>query len=48
MGEGSDPLLAEYAVRGYPMRTLKTFPGMTVVGFPTVPLLMRLGLNDRV
>jgi hypothetical protein len=44
---GSDPLLAEYADRGYPMRTLKTFPGMTVVGFPTVPLLMRLGLGQR-
>jgi hypothetical protein len=29
------------------MRTLKTFPGMTVVGFPTVPLLLRLGLGDR-
>ena len=45
--EDSDPLLAEYADRGYPMRTLKTFPGMTVVGFPTVPLLLRLGLGDR-
>jgi hypothetical protein len=44
---GSDSLLAEYAERGYPMRTLKTFPGMTVVGFPTVPLLMRLGLGAR-
>jgi adenosylcobalamin-dependent ribonucleoside-triphosphate reductase len=44
---GSDPLLAEYAARGYPMRTLKTFPGMTVVGFPTVPLLLRLGLGER-
>ena len=29
------------------MRTLKTFPGMTVVGFPTVPLLLRLGLGER-
>jgi ribonucleoside-triphosphate reductase (formate) len=45
--EGSDPLLTAYAARGYPMRTLKTFPGMTVVGFPTVPLLLRLGLGDR-
>jgi hypothetical protein len=45
--EGSDPLLARYADRGYPMRTLRTFPGMTVVGFPTVPLLMRLGLGER-
>jgi hypothetical protein len=29
------------------MRALKTFPGMTIVGFPTVPLLMRLGLGER-
>jgi hypothetical protein len=46
-GEGSDPLLATYEAAGYPMRTLKTFPGMTVVGFPTVPLLLRLGLGER-
>ncbi len=43
----SDPLLAEYSARGYPMRTLKTFPGMTAVGFPTEPLLLRLGLAER-
>ena len=43
---GSDPLLAEYAARGYPLRTLKSFPGMSIVGFPTVPLLMQLGLDD--
>ena len=46
--DGSDPLLADYAARGYPMRTLKTFPGMTIVGFPTIPLLLRLGLGERV
>ncbi len=45
--DGSDPLLARYDARGYPMKTLKTFPGMTVVGFPTVPLLLRLGLGER-
>lgn len=44
---GADPLLAEYEARGYPLRTLKTFPGITIVGFPTVPLIMRLGLADR-
>ena len=44
----SDPLLAEYERRGYPMRTLRSFPGMTVVGFPTVPLLLRLGMGERV
>jgi ribonucleoside-triphosphate reductase (formate) len=43
---GSDPLLAEYEARGYPLRTLRSFPGMTVVGFPTVPLIMRLGLAE--
>ncbi len=44
---GSDSLLADYAARGYPMRTLVSFPGMTVVGFPTVPLIMGLGLAGR-
>ena len=44
---GSDPLLAEYAARGYPMRELRSFPGMTIVGFPTVPLIMRLGLAEK-
>jgi adenosylcobalamin-dependent ribonucleoside-triphosphate reductase len=44
---GSDPLLADYEARGYPLRTLKSFPGMTIVGFPTVPLIMRLGLHNR-
>jgi len=43
---GSDPLLAEYEARGYPLRELRSFPGMTVVGFPTVPLLQRLGIGD--
>ena len=44
---GSDPLLKEYAARGYPLRELRSFPGMTIVGFPTVPLIMRLGLADK-
>jgi len=44
---GSDPLLAEYEARGYPFRELRSFRGMTVVGFPTIPLIMRLGLADR-
>jgi hypothetical protein len=45
---GSDPRLAEYESQGYPMRGLKTFQGMTIVGFPTVPLLVRLGIGERV
>lgn len=41
----ADPLLAEYELRGYPLRALKSFPGMTIVGFPTVPLIERLGIG---
>ena len=43
----SDPLLAEYEARGYPIRTLRSFPGMSIVGFPTVPLALRLGLGPK-
>ncbi|PWC28365.1 recombinase [Pseudoroseomonas aestuarii] len=43
---GSDPLLAEYEARGYPLRELRSFPGMTIVGFPTVPLAQRLGMDE--
>ncbi|MBO1074546.1 recombinase [Roseomonas marmotae] len=43
----SDPLLAEYEARGYPVRTLRSFPGMSIVGFPTVPLALRLGLGPK-
>jgi adenosylcobalamin-dependent ribonucleoside-triphosphate reductase len=43
----SDPLLAEYAARRYPVRELQSFPGMAIVGFPTLPLIQRLGLGER-
>jgi hypothetical protein len=42
----SDPLLAEYEARGYPVRALRSFPGMSIVGFPTQPLIQRLGIGD--
>ena len=44
---GSDKLLGEYEARGYPIRTLTSFPNMSIVGFPTLPLMQRLGLGDR-
>ena len=44
--EESDPLLAEYEARGYPVRELRSFPGMSIVGFPTRPLVQRLGMGD--
>lgn len=43
----SDPLLADYEARGYPIRTLRSFPGMAIVGFPTLPLVQRLGIGER-
>ena len=44
---GSDPLLAEYEARGYPVRALHSYPGMSIVGFPTLPLALRLGMGER-
>ena len=46
-GADGDPLIADYAARGYPVRALETFPGVTVVGFPTLPLIQRLGIGER-
>lgn len=43
----SDPLLADYEARGYPVKALRSFPGMAVAGFPTLPLIQRLGIGDR-
>jgi adenosylcobalamin-dependent ribonucleoside-triphosphate reductase len=43
----ADPLLAEYETRGYPIRTLHSFQGMSIVGFPTAMLAVRLGMGDR-
>jgi hypothetical protein len=42
----ADPLVADYAAKGYPVRALETYPGMSIVGFPTVPLITSLGMGD--
>ncbi len=42
----ADPLLADYESKGYPVRALSSFPGMSIVGFPTEPLAQRLGMGD--
>lgn len=44
---GSDPLLADYLERGYPVKALHSFPGMSIVGFPTIPQFLRLQIGDR-
>jgi ribonucleoside-triphosphate reductase (formate) len=38
-----DPLVAEYAAKGYPTKKLFTYQGTTVVGFPTRPPICELG-----
>lgn len=43
----ADPLLATYEAKGYPVKQLQTFNGMSIVGFPTVPLIARMGLGDH-
>lgn len=42
-----DPLVAEYAAKGYPTRQLKSYSGTTIVGFPTAPTICKLGMGDK-
>ena len=44
----ADRLLPDYEARGYPVKALRSFPGMSIVGFPTLPLIQRLGMGERV
>lgn len=37
-----DPLIADYAARGYPTRALRDYPGTVIVGFPTAPSICEL------
>jgi len=38
-----DPLVAEYAAKGYETRELKSYKGTTIVGFPTAPVICEMG-----
>jgi hypothetical protein len=42
-----DPLIKEYAKKGYPVKNLKTYSGTTIVGFPTQPEICKLGMGDK-
>lgn len=42
-----DPLVNDYAEKGYPIRHLKTYEGTVIVGFPTAPVIATLGLEDK-
>lgn len=42
-----DPLVKRYRKLGYPIKELKSYPGTTVVGFPTQPEICKLGMNSQ-
>lgn len=42
-----DPQVKEYKDRGYPIKELKSYKGSTAVGFPTQPLICRIGMGDK-
>ena len=42
-----DPMIKKYEKKHYPTKELKSYTGSTVVGFPTQPLICRLGMGDR-
>lgn len=42
-----DPMLKKYKAKGYPVKELKSYKGSSVVGFPTQPMICRLGMGDE-
>lgn len=42
-----DPLIAAYAAKGYPVRELVSYSGTTIVGFPTIPEIVALGMGEK-
>ena len=42
-----DPQVEKYRKKGYPVKELQSYAGSTAVGFPTQPLICRLGMGDK-
>lgn len=42
-----DPMVKRYEKKGYPIKELKSYQGSTAVGFPTQPLICRIGMNGQ-
>lgn len=42
-----DPQVKKYAKKGYPIKELRSYQGSTAVGFPTQPLICRIGMNGE-
>ena len=42
-----DPQVKKYQDKGYPVKELRSYEGSTAVGFPTQPLICRIGMNGE-
>ncbi|MCB9813363.1 MAG: ribonucleoside-diphosphate reductase [Pseudomonadales bacterium] len=42
-----DPMVKKYKEKGYPVKVLQSYKGSTAVGFPTQPLICRIGMNGE-
>jgi len=42
-----DPQVEKYRKKGYPVKKLKSYEGSTAIGFPTQPLICRIGMNGQ-
>lgn len=42
-----DPMVQQYRDKKYPVKDLKSYKGSSVVGFPTQPMICRLGMEDK-
>jgi len=42
-----DPMVKKYKDKGYPVKVLKSYQGSTAIGFPTQPLICRIGMNGQ-
>lgn len=42
-----DPMVKKYQKKGYPIKVLQSYQGSTAVGFPTQPLICRIGMNGE-
>lgn len=42
-----DPQVKKYKKKGFPVKELKSYKGTTAVGFPTQPLICRIGMNGE-
>lgn len=42
-----DAQVKKYKEKGYPIKELRSYKGSTAIGFPTQPLICRLGMEDK-